>query len=122
MWNRKEVKMYFSNCTESMLFEEYNCFDCLNYRGTEQKKALIDCDKEDNEGGFGCPIMDLHIMYQGENNAKSKEILDYLLPNFKCQMRLTYEDIKNRENEYINHLIFVIGQLKNGVVQKDLFE
>ena len=91
--------MYFSNGSDGIYFEEHNCFDCLNYRGTEQKKALIDCEKEDNEGGFGCPIMDLHLIYQEKSDKICKEMLDFLLPNFECPMRLTYEDIKNKEND-----------------------
>lgn len=114
--------MYFSNGSDGMYFEEHNCFDCLNYRGTEQKKALIDCKKEDSEGGFGCPIMDLHVVYQEKSDKICKEMLDYLLPNFECPMRLTYEDIKNKENDYIKSLLFKIGQLENGFKQESLID
>lgn len=114
--------MYFSNVSEAMCFEEHNCFDCLNYRGTKQKKALIDCEKEDNEGGFGCPIMDLHLIYQEKREKICKEMLDYLLPNFECPMRLTYEDIKNKENDYIKSLLFKIGQLEMGFKQESLIK
>ena len=114
--------MYFSNGSEGMYFEEHNCFDCLNYRGTEYKKALIDCENEDNEGGFGCPIMDLHLMYQEKSDKICKEMLDYLLPNFECPMRLTYENIKNKENDYIKSLLFKIGPLENGFKQESLIK
>ena len=49
-------------------------------------------------------------------------MLDYLLPNFECPMRLTYEDIKNKENDYIKGLLFKIGQLENGFKQENLIK
>jgi len=64
---------YFANSTESEMFKDDNCYQCLNWR-----------DLEDGRG-FGCPIIDLHQMYNYElcnSKSKAKQMLDFFIPEF----------------------------------------
>ena len=63
--------MRFSNGSEGDFYREKFCFKCKNYR-----------DKKDGRG-FGCPIWDLHILYNREE--KFKEVLDFLIPEIKLE-------------------------------------
>ena len=80
---------YFANGTEALMYQEKYCFNCINYR-----------DKNDGRGP-GCPIWDLHFLYDYElcNDKENigKIMLDVLIPmteegyNEKCAMFLRKE-------------------------------
>lgn len=99
--------MFFRNGTEHIYYEECNCFGCLNYRSIENKKPLCLCTKDDECGGFGCVLMDVHFMYQNDKQKTelSQEILDTLLPREKsCPMRLELNELKDKINGDLNGL------------------
>jgi hypothetical protein len=81
---------YFSNGTEGLMYQERYCYRCANWR-----------DKDDGRGE-GCPIMDLHFLYntdqlnaRGEREGPIGDILQILIPerdggvfNDECSMFL----------------------------------
>ena len=81
---RLKVMGYFSNGTEGLLYQEEFCFRCRNFRDV------------DDDRGKGCPVYDLHLLYNGEEDKES--LLDFLIPraadglsNEQCSMFL--EDV-----------------------------
>ena len=81
---------HFSNGTDGVSYLENVCFKCKNWK-----------DEKDGRG-YGCPIMDLHVLYGYELfNSKSlaKWMLDYLIPDDigvgqkTCTMFLERDDI-----------------------------
>ena len=101
-----------------MAFENTYCFNCLNYRSVKNKKSLCNCTDKDNESGFGCTLMDMHILYQNELDQK---YLDSLISaDFVCPMRLTISDAKISLTEYQKRLELENNQLKQGLTQGKL--
>lgn len=109
---------YFKCATQYLVFEE-QCFDCLNYRSTENKIPFSKCDS-DKEGGFGCTITDMFYLHQ---DTLTDEHRTTLLPNYKCPMRLTIEEAKIKGELIAQKQILALQQkvaeLKNG--QQTLF-
>ena len=109
---------YFECMTQYMHFEE-QCFDCLNYRSTENKIPFSKCDSY-KESGFGCIITDMFHLHQ---NTLTDEHRTTLLPNYKCPMRLTIEEAKIKGELIAQRQILALQQkvaeLKNG--QQTLF-
>ena len=76
---------YFPNGTSGEIFMHDQCAKCVNWR-----------DKED---GFGCPIMDIHMVYNYGQKGETKEIMTALIPDDKerlcageCSMFLANAD------------------------------
>ena len=111
---------YFVRGLQHMAFENANCFDCLNYRSVDNKIPLCKVKNNDGEGGFGCTLMDMHLLYQDELEQKWLDML--ILPNFECPMRLTVKHAQLRLNEYQKRLQLENNQLKNGFKQTKLLE
>ena len=78
---------YFSNGSEGEIYWFSYCKKCNNWT------------KREGELEFGCPIWDLHILYQYNlcnSRSLAKKILDFLIPtnkkecnNEKCSMFLS---------------------------------
>lgn len=113
--------MKFIRGLQHLAFEEANCLDCLNYKSINNNKPLCKATEKDN--GFGCPIMDAHILYQ---NEMTDNISDTLIPtNGKCKMKLNVNEVKDiadrilvRQNEDLKQKII---NLKQGYNQQNLF-
>ena len=104
-------------------FESANCFDCLNYRSVDNNKPLCKCTNKDDCGGFGCLLMDIHILYQDQ---VMNEVLNMLIPeDGKCKMRLTVDAVKDNADRILIkqnlELQQKVIQLKKGFNQKQLF-
>lgn len=74
---------YFSNGTEGLCYKEKYCFKCVNWTTRE------------GENADGCPIWDLHLMYNSELCNNPDSFLDKLIPrtenrifNERCKMYL----------------------------------
>ena len=73
---------YFSNGTEGDMYIDRYCFKCLN-RTTRE-----------GEGGDGCPIWDLHMVYNYTKDTTIRMMLNEIIPrdekgyNLKCKMFL----------------------------------
>ena len=110
---------YFTCGTQYMAFEDANCFDCLNYRSVDNKIPLLKCGKNDKyEGGFGCAISDMFALYQDE---MTEDMRQTLIKDYVCPMRLTEKHAKLRQNELYKRIAQENAQLKEGLVQGELF-
>ncbi len=79
--------MYFPNGTSGLMFQEENCFHCLNFR-----------DLEDGRGA-GCPIWDVHTLFNYDqiDNAKLRELLGVLIPEEGATCTMLMDDKKDHE-------------------------
>ena len=107
---------YFINNTQYMAFEDANCFDCLNYRSIDTKEPF--CRSKNGEG-FGCAISDMFALYQDE---MTEDMRQTLIKDYKCPMRLTEKQAKLRQSEYYKRLELQNTQLKQGLLQGNLFK
>ena len=108
----------FERGLQHAAFENAFCFNCLNYRSVKNKKPLVKVTEKDNETGFGCTLMDMHILYQNELEQK---YLDSLISaDFVCPMRLTVSDAKTSLTEYQKRLELENNQLRQGLTQGKL--
>lgn len=106
---------YFTSGTQYMDFENANCFDCLNYRSIDTKEPL--CRSKNGEG-FGCAISDMFALYQDE---MTEDMRQTLIKDYECPMRLTEKQAKLRQSEYYKRLELQNTQLKQGLLQGNLF-
>jgi hypothetical protein len=77
---------YFSNSTEGMIYQDQHCSKCVNWRDNPAHQG----------GGEGCPVWDLHILYNYDRD--SFPFLEFLIPrsrdkldNEQCSMFLEKE-------------------------------
>mgnify|MGYP007069894669 CR=1 FL=1 len=110
---------YFTCGTQHMAFEESNCFDCLNYRSVDNKIPLCKSKSSDGEGGFGCAIMDMFLLYQDEMTENMRQTL---IKDYECPMRLTEKQAKLRQSEVYKRIEQENAQLRKGMLQTKLFE
>lgn len=110
---------HFKSGTQHMAFENSNCFNCLNYRSVDNKISLLKVKDNDGEGGFGCTLMDMHLLHQGELDKKWLDML--ISDDFVCPMRLTMHQARMRLNEYQQRLELENNQFRSGLNQESLF-
>ena len=97
---------YFSNGDHFDWYWEKYCSKCINWR-------------EDETGEEGCPVIDLHWIYQG--GEKMQEVLDLFIPrdgwkNLKCRMfylskEYTSEVLKENDLEDILKLFDPLAEI-----------
>jgi len=108
---------HFKCGSQQIIFENNNCFDCLNYRSVDNKIPLCQCKDDDGEGGFGCLLMDMHLLYQ--DKMPKKWLNKLITKDFECPMRLRASDIELSLNDYFKRVQLQNDQLKEGMVQLD---
>ena len=111
---------HFKSGSQQIIFENNNCFDCLNFRSVDNKIPLCQCKNGNSEGGFGCLLMDMHLLYQGK--MPKKWLNKLITKDFECPMRLRASDIELSLNDYFKRVQLQNDQLKQGLVQIGLGE
>lgn len=74
----------FSNGTEGMMYNEQFCEQCINW----------EIDPETDTPG--CPIWDVHLLFDYEDNSLHNSLLDFLIPQseFNIKQELCFSECK----------------------------
>lgn len=78
---------YFPNGTSGMIFQEQHCYHCRNWR---EREGYLD-------GSEGCPVWDLHLIYNYDREPQAGAILDTLITEddptpSECRMFLPVDE------------------------------